>query len=159
MRLSLLSPNLNIVLSEILQNQKICKLLQYVDNPYSQPDITNTNSLLFEKILPFPFDPNVKVAEGSQLRVYYGNVNLKNNTVIEQTIIHFDVICSKSKNVWLVKGTAQTRPWEIASEIVTHFDKSIGTLGKINFHRIVPFYINSEFDGVRVIADMMTIGR
>lgn len=158
-RLSLLSPNLNIVLSELLKNQKICKLVKHINNPYNQPDIVNTQSeLLFKRIFPFPFDPNATTEKGTQIRVYYGNINLKNN-VIEQSNIHIDIICSKSEDVWLVKGHGQTRPYEIVSEILTYFNRSIDTLGKLKFHRVVPFYVNSEFDGIRIIAEMMTIGK
>lgn len=160
MNLKLLSPNLNIILEEVLKNQKICKLLKYVNDPYSKPDIEDTDTLLFEKLYPFPFDPEVETNEGTQLRVYYGRIQLKNAQVIENSTVCFDIICSKSKSVWLVEGYGETRMHEIASEIVSHFSKdSIGTLGKLTFSDIVPFYINPKFDGIRVIGKMMTIGR
>lgn len=161
MKLGLLSPNLVLLLQEILANQKICKLINYDQkNPYSQPDI-EPFSLLLNKVFPFPFDPNSTTDEGTQLRVYYQDTNLKNNQIIEDTTIFFDIICAKTPNIWLMDdGESKIRPYEILSELVTHLsDRSIETLGKVRFKRFVHVNVNKEFDCIRLIGDVFTIGK
>jgi hypothetical protein len=161
MNLKLLSPNLIILLKEVMKNQNICKLLTYnSENPFIEPDITDTNSLMFDKIFPFPFGLTTNTEEGTQLRIYYGRTKIKNN-IIEDTTIFFDIICSKSRNIWLINdGDAKVRPYEIASELVSYLSKEpIETVGKLYFDDVVPFHVNEKFDSVRVTAKMMTIGR
>jgi hypothetical protein len=162
MNLKLLSPNLIILLKEVMKNQNICKLLTYnSENPFIEPDITDTNSLMFDKIFPFPFGLTTNTEEGTQLRIYYYKTRLKHNKVIEDTTIFFDIICSKTKNVWLINdGEPKIRPYEIASELITHLGKEpIGTVGKLNFEEAFPIHLNEKFDAIRVVGKMMTIGR
>lgn len=162
MKLKLLSPNLILLLQEILKNQNLCKLINYnQSNPYIQPDLTNPNSLMLKKVFPFPFDTKVSTEEGTQLRVYYQDTIFKNNQVIEDSMIYFDIICSKSQNIWLINdGDPKIRPYEIMSELITHLsDRPIETLGVVKFKKFVHVNVNDKFDCIRVIGDTFTIGR
>lgn len=161
MKLKSLSSNLILLLQEILSNQELCKLIEHnTSNPYTEQDI-ETNQLMLKKVFPFPFNEEVKTQEGTQLRVYYPDIQIKGNQVIEKPLIFFDIICSKSNDIWLINdGQPKIRPYEIASELITHLsDRSIGTLGKVKFNRIPHVYINEKFDCVRVIGEIMTIGK
>lgn len=163
MNLKLLSPNLIILLEEILKNQNICKLLTYnSENPFIEPNITNTSDLMFNKIFPFPFGLTTNTEEGVQLRVYYYNTILKHGEVIEDTKIFFDIVYSKTQKTILINdGTPKIRPLEIASELVSFLgNRAIDTAGKIHFEGIQQnMHVNEKFDCLRVIGNMMTIGR
>jgi len=160
-RLDYLSKNLIILIQELLKNEKICKMVNYnVKNPFSEPSFKHSD-LMLKKIFPFPFNLSVDIDEGTQVRVYYSDVLFKNNQVIEDTRIIFDVICSKSVDIWTINdGEMKIRPYEIIKEIVNQFNnKSIKTLGEVRFKTTKQVYINDRFDSVRLFADIYTIGK
>lgn len=159
-KLELLSPNLVLILNEIIQDKEIAKYLYYnQSNPLTQPDIPlPAKNLMFKNVFPYPFDNAATVADGSQVRVYYPNGYFENREIISDTAIVFDIIVAKS--LWLVNdGSALLRPYEIMKNIVTLFsDRSVGTVGRINFNRFVHLTVNDKFDAIRLEAKMLTIG-
>lgn len=159
--LNYLSSNLVILLEEILKNQNICKLLYYQDsNPYNKPDI-DSKSLMFNHIFPFPFDVEAQHKENVQLRVYFSEIRFGKHQKLEFSVLNFDIICSKSKEVWLFNdGEPKIRPYELLSELMSHLsERSIETLGVIRFLKSFPIYVNNDFHGIRLTADVMTIGK
>lgn len=159
-KLELLSPNLVIILNEIIKDNEIAKYLYYnQSNPLSQVDIPlPAKNLMFKNVYPYPFDNSAAATDTSQVRAYYPNGLFENREIIHDTRIVFDIIVAKS--LWLVNdGSPLIRPYEIMKNIVNLFsDKSVGTLGKINFHRFVHLTVNEKFDAIRVEATMLTIG-
>jgi hypothetical protein len=161
-KLQHLSTNLLTILQPLFNNQDIVKYLNYdVKNPLSQPNLTlPVRSLLFSKVYPIPFDIQVTDGEGTQIRVYYPQGRFKNGGVVEDTLVHFDIVASKTKDIWLVNdGTPLIRPYELMKLIVGEYhDKSIGTVGKLYFTDWKHLYFNSKYDCIRMYAKMMTLG-
>ena len=163
MRLKQLSPTLITIMDEILKNENLCKLLQYGNkgNPFAEPDITNKDSLIMSKIFPFPFDNQVTTEEGIQLRIYYFDRGITANNTVTNVIIHFDIVCSKSRDTWLMNdGEMKFKPDEIVSEITDHFsDKIIKNIGKLNFQRGYNVYVNDKFDIIRLVSHAKMVSR
>jgi hypothetical protein len=158
LKLELLSPNLVLLIDEILDNQNICKYLYYDDkNPLGQSTIADTSGLLLTKIFPYPFS-SVITEECTQLRLYYPDGEFDSIGKIEQSLVLFDIICHK--NLWLINDGTNSliRPYEIMKELINLFDQSLSTVGKLKFKRFNHLFVNDKFDCIRLMAEMMTIG-
>jgi len=156
-KLELLSPNLILILEELLKNRNLCKYLVYnTSNPLSGANITNTKTLLFKQLFPYPFYPLANQEDGSQLHVYYPSGKIENK-VIGDTQIYFDIVVAKG--IWLINdGTnAQIRPYMIMKEIINILDdKSLLTVGSLHFSDFRHIFINDKFDCLRLITPMTT---
>ena len=153
-KLELLAPNLIIILSQLVNNQKICKLINYnSEDALNQPDlILPQNNLIKHKVFPFPFPINFQDEECTNIRVYYPKVDFKNNEIVVDEEIFFDIVCAN--NLWLISGSV--RPYEIASEIFNIFrKKSIETLGRMQFIAMYHVHINESYDAVRLVAKIV----
>lgn len=168
MRLENISQNLVLILWEITKEPELCKLIYYNDkSPLTKTNLTQNqltemitgtelNEYKDKKILPYPFDENIQTNESSQLRIYYPTGDFKNG-VIENQIIHFDIVCAKS--LWLCSvGYPAIRPYEIMKGIINHFDESIRTIGKLRFDGWQHYTINESFDCIRLQAFNWGIG-
>jgi len=158
LKLELLSPNLVLLIDEILTNQNICKYLYYDDkNPLGRSTIADTSGLLLTKIYPYPFSSAI-IDECTQLRIYYPDGEFDSTGVIEQSLVLFDIICHK--NLWLINDGTNSliRPYEIMKELANLFKPSLGTVGKLKFKRFNHLFVNDKFDCIRLMAEMMTIG-
>lgn len=61
-----LNKNIEDVLLSTIENQALCKLLYYPqDDPFNEPIIEDTSVLLFNRIYPFPYVPDVQETAGS----------------------------------------------------------------------------------------------
>ncbi|WJJ55271.1 hypothetical protein QB910_000027 [Dabrowskivirus KKP3916] len=160
-KLDLLSPNLVLILTTLLQNQNICKYLLYnTQNPLAENDIQDTTSLMLKYVFPTPFDPEIVNDDTSTLRVFFLRGDFtKEYPIGVQTKVFFDIVVNKQN--WLINdGTPKIRPYEIMSEIVNMLDnQSVGTLGKLHFQNFAHMAINLNFDGIRLTADMNTLKR
>ena len=157
-----MSDNLIIIIDEILKQQELCKLIHYNEKfPFEQPNLTLPANHLIrtdEKVLPYMFDEKAVLEEQSQLRVYYPEFQFVNGQVVENTLIHFDIICAKT--LWLINvgGKGKIRPYEMIKYLVSHlYDRSIGTVGKLRFIGGQQLTVNEKFASIRVFADMMTL--
>lgn len=161
MNVNYISPNLTIILKEILDNQILVKWLQYDDlNPLAQPDVTNSISLMFDRVFPYPFDAQLQTEDATQLRVYTPLIYFSEDETIAGVTVNFDIVCAK-RTLWLANtGSSVIRPIEIMKEIIRTFrGKTIGTVGKLKFERATHLYVNDQFDLIRLEAEMFTIGR
>lgn len=158
-KFELLSPNLLVILNQIIQNQNIAKYLYYdVTNPLEQPDIADTSVLNFNKVFPYPFDPELTTEDCSQIRVFYWDGAIKR--VIEETKVMFDIIVAKK--LWLINdnNTPAIRPYQIMSELVTTLDdKSIESVGRLHFNNFRHVSVDQQFDAIRVLASMTTFNQ
>jgi len=158
MKLDILSENLFIIINKIIENQDIVKMVNYdVINPLLQPAFTNPKSLFMTRIFPYPYSGIISETQ-TQIRVYYGKTNIN---IIEQTPIIFDILTHES--LYMIKdqnNVSLLRPYEIANRITQQFDKnSIGTIGVLKFSEAIPIPIEGNYQMLRLIANMMTIGK
>jgi len=162
MKLDLLSPNLLLILNQIIRCQNLCKLIYYnQNNPLSQSDLTlPCNNLILTKIFPSPFNINTTLEDCVELRVYYLSGTFDSIGVVENIDIIFDIVCSKTKNLWLINDGSNSliRPYEITKELINLFDQSLSTVGRLKFMRFNHLYVNDKFDCIRLIANMLTLG-
>lgn len=155
--LDILSPNLVLLLDQIIQNNNLVKYLYYnVENPLAQPNLADNSVILFNKLWPQPFDEQIATEDFSNLRVYFANIKFENNAIVSDSIVTFDIIVAKS--LWLINtGTPVIRPYEIAKEVVATFrNNSVGTVGRLMFLNFQHMGVNQKFDAIRLTAKMTT---
>lgn len=162
-KLEFLSQNLIQILNHATSNENLVKYLHYAssDNtspeydPLSQPAIADPTSLLFTNLFPQPFDEKAEMDDCSQLRIYYSDGKI--DGVVDEAVVIFDIIVAKS--LWLCRknGESSIRPYDIMSEICSHFyKKSVGTVGRLRFIGFRHLAVNKQFDGIRLFAEMTT---
>jgi hypothetical protein len=158
-KLELLSKNLIIIINKALENQNIIKMVDSNSlNPFLEADVNFPKTLFMFKVFPYPFE-NAITDERTELRIYLSETGL-NSGVIEDTDIFFDIITHK--NLYLIKDSNNNtliRTMRIAQEIINIFDdKSIETVGRLKFNRIINLPVDDNFQATRMIASMITIG-
>lgn len=144
-----LDQNIMSVLLKLIANQNLCKLLNFNSyDPLSEADIADTSTLLFDRIFPFPFTPNVDSDAISQINVLLDNFQLgKTNPAFKNNQLTFVVICHKS--LWKMSG--MLRPFAILKEIDTLFNSTNGIgIGKMQFIGGNLTWLNDNYSGYRV---------
>lgn len=154
----MLSPNLILIIDQILSNQEICKYLNYnKDNPLTQPDlILPAKNLFLKKIFPYEYNPNITMEDCTQLRIYYPSGRIINKA-IEDVVVVFDIIVAKT--LWLVNdGKPLLRPYELLKLIYNEYqNKSISTVGVLSFRGWNYINYNDKFNGIRFFSSMWTL--
>jgi hypothetical protein len=143
-----LNNNLMAVLIKLIESQDLCKLLYYTQtNPLDQPDISDTSTLLFDKIFPIPKIPDNQQTEGNLLTVIFDDIRLDNNIGFKDSIVSFNIICHI--NQWRIDGSI--RPYAIMNKIdeILNNQRVVG-LGKMIFSRSRFGTINDMFMGYRL---------
>jgi hypothetical protein len=138
-----LNNNLMDVLIKLISSQNLCKLLTYTtSDPLSGADITDTSTLLFDKIYPIPKIPDVLDAEGSFVTIVFDEMRLSNNIGFKDSVLCFYVFCHI--NLWRTDGAL--RPYSIMHEIDILFNnqRAIG-LGKLQFLRSKAYPVNAKY--------------
>lgn len=159
MDLTRMSSNLIDIIEEVLKNQELVNLIGYNGNfpilppnvPVVPKDIAPKGSK--ERIFPYPFNVDYKADVRTQLHIYYPSFRFKNNGHANEIILIFDVVVHKS--IWLMQDNNKKviRPYQICKQIVDTFkDKKVGQLGEIHFVDGSHTLINSDFEGVRLVA-------
>lgn len=160
LKLELLSPNLVLIIDEILNNQNICKYLYYnTKNPLGESNLTlPANSLKLTKVYPCRINTAI-TDECTQLRIYYPGAKLNAVGATEDIWVSFDILCHI--NLWLINDGTNSliRPYEIMKELTNLFDQSLSTVGKLVFKEFNQIFVNDKFDCIRLMAKMMTIGK
>jgi hypothetical protein len=158
--IELMSDNLTIILGELIKNQNIVKYLSYnVKNPLSQPDVTlPAKNLIESKIHPYPFDPITTSEEVVEIRVYYPDGAIDDSKAVIETGVYIDIVCAKS--LWLINdGKSAVRPYMIMKELFQLFaDRSVGTVGRLDFQGFEHLHVNEKFDAIRLHTHMVTFG-
>jgi hypothetical protein len=159
MDLTRLSSNLINIIDEVLKNRELVNLIGYNGNfpilppntPIDPKDIAPKG--INEKIFPYPFDIAYEGDVSTQLHIYYPNFQFKNNGYANEIILIFDVVVHKS--IWLMMDNSKKviRPYQIVNQLVNTFKgKRIGQLGEIHFIDGSHTLINSQFEGIRLVA-------
>ena len=141
--------DLGIITDQIIQNNRLKKLLHYTTkDALSQPNLTTDQSLQL-------FNRNIKIVpklyvDGSVLN--YMIVNFDNftpnltNTEFRDNVIEFDIICHFDQ--WMLDDF-MLRPYRIAAEIDSMFDKKHLTgIGKLEFLGANQIILTDEFGGL-----------
>lgn len=141
------------VLNKLIENQNLCKLLQYNDtSPLSGSNINDTSKLLFNKIYPFPFTPEVDSEASSIINVLFDNFELnKSNSDFKNNQLVLIVICHN--DLWKIDG--MLRPFAILNELDNLFNLKNGYgIGKNQFGRGNLFWANEKYSGYRVTYEL-----
>jgi len=144
-----LDSNIMTVLLKMIDNQNLCKLLNYTSNsPLSEVDIADTSSLLFDKIYPYPFTPEVDSVATSQINIMFDNFQIgKDNPAFKNSQLTFIILCHSS--LWRMDG--MLRPFAIMKEIDTLFNSVNGIgMGKMQFVSGNITWANASYSGYRV---------
>ena len=144
-----LNENIMSVLLKMIDNQNLCKLLNYNSySPLSEADIPDTSSLLFDKIHPFPFTPKVDSVATSQINVMFDNFQIgKDNPAFKNNQLTFIILCHSL--LWRMDGIL--RPFAIMKEIDTLFNYTNGIgIGKMQFVSGNLMWVNENYSGYRV---------
>jgi len=153
-KFELLSQNLLLLLNELKKNANFVKYIFYNDeNPLLNPIVQNPSVLTESGLLaPSPF--NTAIADCSQVRVYYLDIDIDKN--VDDCVLIFDVVVAKK--LWLINnGKPAVRPYAIAQEIINTLQgKSIQTVGTLDFQRMKHMWVNEQFDAVRLYARMIS---
>lgn len=136
-KLEYLSINLQTIIMEIMNNSEIMNLLE-----------SKT------PLLPYPFNTKTTDTTSCEIRVYYPSLDFKNNEVIQDVDVLFDIVCSKS--LWTKDGNI--RPYEIMRHIFKTFSKkSIFEAGVLHFKAMRHVTVNDSYDCIRLTARMMQL--
>jgi len=148
-RFAELNDNIMSVLFKLIDNQNLCKLLNYISyDPLAEADIQNTTTLLFDKIYPFPFSPDVNSEARSQLNVLFEDFKLgKDNPAFKNNQVTFVIVCHK--DLWRINN--MLRPFAIMKEIDTLFNaKKVIGIGKMEFSGGSLAWVNEKYSGYRI---------
>lgn len=155
MKLLTLSSDLVGLIGELLDNQQIGKFLYYTEsNPLNQPNINMVDLAPFgrsERILPHPFDIDFTADVRSQLHIYFPRMEFKNNQILEDVMVFFDIVVHKS--IWTVRNNENKkviRPYEIA-RLVIHELKDI-----CQFIEMTHISVNEEFQCIRLEGQIIS---
>lgn len=157
--IELMSDNLTLLLSEVIEVPEIVKYLTYNQkNPLSQPNVVSPSSLILKKIHPYPFDPIATTEDCTELRIYYPEGVFDSSGAVVETCVYIDIVVAKT--LWLINdGKAAIRPYMIMKYLFEHFHKkSIGTLGRVEFTNFAHLHINETFDAIRIETNVVLFG-
>ena len=154
MKLQSLSKDLIGLIGNLLDNQRLAKMLFYTDaKPISQPSINPVILAPFsksERILPYPFDIEFTEEIRSQLHIYFPRLEFINNEIVENILVYFDIVVHKS--IWTILSENNEkiiRPYEIAKEVIYEL-KDI-----CSFNEMSHLAVNEEFQALRIEAQII----
>ena len=127
----------------------MCKLLNYnTYTPLSESAVTDNVSLLFDKIYPFPFTPDITSDASCILNVMFDEFELgRTNPYFKNNQLSFVVLCHN--DLWRIENNL--RPFSVLNEIDTLFNKQNGFgVGKMEFDRGNLIWANSKYSGYKV---------
>lgn len=141
------------VLLKLVDSDNLCKLINYdTYTPLSETSMTDNTTLLFDKIYPYPFTPNVDEEARTVINVLLDNFELgKTNTYFKNNQLSFVVICHK--DLWRIDS--MLRPFAILNEIDTLFNCQNGYgVGKTIFDNGHLLWINAQYSGYKVTYNL-----
>lgn len=144
--------DLSIIISWILKNKNLKKLLYYTNkDPLSENPLNEEEeaTLLEKNIVIVPsFEINNEVL--NRLVIGFDNfIPNDTNPEFRNNYVYFDIICHF--NQWQLPDL-QLRPYRIAAEIDSMFDKKhLSGIGVLEFITCEYFPINDEFAGLTLV--------
>ncbi|MEK4008337.1 hypothetical protein [Paenibacillus sp. FSL H3-0333] len=142
----------------LIDNQNLCKLLEYpVDDPFQEADIEESDTLLYNKIFPYPKVPKVETKKSSSLCIFFddfrigsSNRGTKEGTIIFNIVVHNDL--------WRMTGTGMLRPYSILSEIDQIFNNErVMGIKKLQFDKARFLYVNENYSGYQVSYSITSV--
>jgi hypothetical protein len=153
-RFSELGTNIVGVIERLLEDKELLKLLYYeCEDPLSQPDVPNPNSLIFNNIYPLPKIPEVEESQKSIVSIIFSDAKLSKNLKFKDYKVYFDIMVHI--DLWRIKGSI--RPYEIAQRIDDVFNELRGTelsTGNINFCGFRSVRYNNVYYGFTLSYDV-----
>lgn len=155
-KLSLLSTNLLLTIEELIKDQYLAKLLSvYTKNPIENEDL-DTNSLVMNNIYPHPYNEEVPDVQKVELRIFYPEGVFDSSNNISVTDLFFQIICHRDLSKIKINNEMKLREIEIMDRIVNLFkDKTIKTLGTINFKGFQYAHINKDYFAYTLASEIM----
>ena len=156
-KFSELNENINKVLMKLIESQNLCKYLYYdTTDPLSGSDISDTTSLLYDKVFPYPTPISVfKDADGiptasSIINVFFDNYTLgKTNNKFKNGKLVIRVICHM--DLWKL-DTSQLRPYCILNEIDEIFNEQrVVGIGKGEFESCRLILEDENYSGYALV--------
>ena len=144
-----LEKDLNIIVSKLLTNKRLKKLLYYdTKDCLQKPDLTNEQelSLLGDRIKIVP-----KIKVDNEIKTYLlisfnDFITNATNPEFRDNVIEFDIICHVDQ--WQLKDF-ELRPYKIAGEIDTMLDNSKLTgIGELKFRGASQMILTDEYAGI-----------
>ena len=147
----------SLIMSRILSNQNILKLLTYNTRDWkSQPAVSAEKVKEMFETQQISAVPRIKVdkSEKTYLRLIYGSMTRNStNPEFRDNIISFDIICHF--DVWNL-GDLQLRPYKIAGQLDGMFNNTRLTgVGKINFLGASQIILNEEYAGLSLMYQII----
>lgn len=151
-----LNPNINKVLMKLIENQNLCKYLYYNNStPLSSAAISDTTSLLYSKIYPFPTsvevfkDTNGSPVASTIINVIFDNFKIGNtNNKFKNGKLIFIILCHMS--LWRL-DTSEIRPYCLLNEIDEMFsEQRVIGIGKGEFESCNLVWQDSSYSGYRL---------
>lgn len=104
------------IIEKIIESQDLCKLVYYDENnPLSQPTISDTSSLIGNRIFPLPKYSFAETEKCSRINVYFKNSQpYEPNSGFRKIILYIDIICND--DIWLIDNSG-IRPYSISNKI------------------------------------------
>ena len=144
-----LEKDLNIIVSKLLTNKRLKKLLYYdTKDCLQKPDLTNEQelSLLGDRIKIVP-----KIKVDNEIKTYLlisfnDFITNSTNPEFRDNVIEFDIICHVDQ--WQLKDF-ELRPYKIAGEIDTMLNNSKLTgIGELKFRGASQMILTDEYAGI-----------
>ncbi len=159
MKFELMSNNVILIINQILQNQRLLKLINYGGKtPLSEPDIGNPGGLVMQKIFPMPFFEDVPKVESIQLRVFFHSGEIQHGKILGSNIVFQIITPNAWWDIYKEDNELAIRPYLIKAEIVNQFEgQSISTVGRLRFRNFQYGYVNEHVTAYELIAEMMTL--
>jgi hypothetical protein len=148
-------------MKELIKNDGLNKLLyNNAKNPFDPTlPAVNGNTLLMTKIMPYPFDLEAQVEDGSFIRFYYNNGDFDGSEVIMESQLNIDIVVAKS--LWLINDNNKQsliRPYEIMTRIVDMLGKrSLNSTIRLEFEGWQHLSVNTKFDAIRLYANYFSV--
>ena len=167
MKMESMSKNIVAIITELQKVQVLMRLtLNDVNDPYQMAvsqiqineasDPKNPNA----RILPYPFDPEATIDDGSFIRAYYNNGDFDDSEVIAESNIFIDIIVAKS--LWLIHDSnlneSRIRPYEMMGHIINKVGKrSLGSTIRLKINGYQHMSVNTKFECIRLYCEYYSV--
>lgn len=147
-RFAVMGENLFRITSKLAQNQRLCRLLKYLDaSPFREelPDVDGTE-LINNNIIIIPKIPETDVEERAFVIVVFERYLVNpDNADFKLSSIRFDVVCPF--NEWIVNDD-NLRPYLIMQEIDGMFNQcKMAGIGNLQFTSCEPLVLSPHLGG------------